>query len=151
MNAASSPSPHSDQVISSDPAKLDRKLIHTFLSTESYWARRIPFDVVDRSIDGSLNFGMYEGADQIGYGRFITDRATFAFLRDVFVLESHRGRGLGAWLIETMLAHPDVQSLRRVMLATRDAHGLYQRYGFRPLARPELFMSVEHSSKELYR
>ena len=136
--------------ISTDPARLDRALIHAFLSRESYWAKRIPFEVVTRSIDHSLNFGAYCDGTQVGYARVITDRATFAFIRDVFVVTEHRGRGLGRRLTESILAHPDMQRLRRIMLATRDAHGLYERAGFQPLARPELFMVIEASAKELY-
>jgi len=98
-----------------------------------------------------LNFGLYDVATQLGYARVITDRATFAFMRDVFVVEHARGRGLGAWLTATVLAHPDLQGLRRVMLATRDAHDLYKRFGFAPLGRPDRFLSIERSSKELYR
>lgn len=137
-------------VISTDRSRLNRELIHRFLSERSYWARGIPFEVVDRSIDHSLNFGLYEGDRQLGYGRVITDRATFAFMRDVFVLEEHRGRGLGTWLVETILRHPELQGLRRVMLATRDAHSLYRRLGFQPLLRPDRFLAREISAKEAY-
>lgn len=138
-------------LISTDPSRLDRALIHRFLSEESYWARGIPADVVDRSIDHSLNFGLYEGDRQVGYARVVTDRATFAFVRDVFVVTEARGQGLGAWLAQTLLDHPDLQGLRRVMLATRDAHALYERLGFRPLRRPDIFLAIETPSKELYR
>jgi len=136
--------------ISTDVSRLDRVLIHEFLNERSYWAKGIPFEVVSRSIDHSLNFGLYDATQQLGYGRAITDRATFAFIRDVFVLESHRGRGLGEWLVATMLQHPDLQGLRRVMLVTRDAQSLYQRLGFRPLSRPDRFLAVETRSKEIY-
>jgi GNAT superfamily N-acetyltransferase len=140
-----------EYLISTDPLRLDRQMIHHFLSTESYWARGIPYSVVDRSIDHSLNFGLYESGTQLGYARVITDRATFAFMRDVFVVAHARGRGLGAWIVATVVAHPDLQGLRRVMLATRDAHGLYEPFGFAPLGRPDRFLSIERSSKELYR
>ena len=140
-----------DYVVSCDLARLDRSLIHRFLNEQSYWSRGIAFTVVDRSIQHSLNFGLYAHAIQIGYARVITDRATFAFLRDVFVVREARGAGLGRWLVQTVLEHPDLQNLRRVMLATRDAHGLYEQFGFAPLARPDRFMSIEKSSKELYR
>ena len=136
--------------ISTDRSRLDRTLIHGYLSNRSYWARDIPFDVVDRSIDHSLNFGLYAGGEQLGYGRVITDRATFAFLRDVFVVDDYRGRGLGTWLVATILRHPDLQGLRRFMLATRDAHPLYQRLGFQPLSRPDRFLARETSAKEAY-
>jgi GNAT superfamily N-acetyltransferase len=125
--------------ISTDPARLDRALIHEFLSA-SYWARGIPRETVERSIAGALCFGLYENGRQVGFARVITDRATFAYLADVFVLESHRGRGLAAWLMETILAHPDVQGLRRWMLLTRDAHPLYRKVGFTDLAHPERVM-----------
>ena len=139
-----------DFEVSTDSTRLNRAVIHRFLSQESYWARRIPSETVDRSIDHSLNFGLFEGDRQIGFARVITDRATFAFIRDVFVFAEYRGRGLGTWLMEVVLKHPDLQHLRRVMLATRDAVTLYQRLGFRPLARPEIFLAIETKNKELY-
>lgn len=125
--------------ISTDRDRLDRPLIHEFLS-ESYWAKGIPRETVDRSIEGALCFGLYDGDRQVGFARVITDRATFAYLADVFVLESHRGRGLAAWLMESILAHPDLQGLRRWMLLTRDAHPLYRKVGYTALARPERVM-----------
>lgn len=121
--------------ISTDREKLDRALIHEFLAA-SYWATGIPRETVDRSIEGSLCFGLYDGERQVGFARVITDRATFAYLADVFVVESHRGRGLAAWLMETILAHADLQGLRRWMLLTRDAHPLYRKVGFTELANP---------------
>lgn len=138
-------------VISTDPTRLDRALIHRFLSERSYWARGIPASVVERSIANSLNFGVYDGhGAQLGYARVITDRATFAFLRDVFIVEDHRGEGLGTWLVDVVVSHPDLQGLRRVLLATRDAHRLYARLGFRPLKRPDRFLAIETPTKELY-
>jgi GNAT superfamily N-acetyltransferase len=130
-----------DLVISTDPAKLDRRTIHRFLAG-SYWAEGIPLSVVDRSIQHSLAFGLYDGAAQVGFARVITDRATFAYLADVFVLESHRGRGLARWLMEAIRSHPDLQGLRRWVLATRDAHGLYARFGFRSLEDPARYMEI---------
>ncbi|HWZ86936.1 MAG TPA: GNAT family N-acetyltransferase [Thermoanaerobaculia bacterium] len=118
--------------ISTDAARLDRPLIHRFLST-SYWAPDVPRAIVDRSIDNSMPFGLYEGAVQVGFARVITDRATFAYLADVFVLESHRGRGLALWLMQTIRAHPELQQLRRWALFTRDAHPLYRKVGFTDL------------------
>jgi GNAT superfamily N-acetyltransferase len=138
-------------VISTDPSRLDRKLVHQYLSTESYWARRIPYAVVDHAIDHSLNFGLYDPTAQVGYARVITDYSTFAFVRDVFLLEGSRGQGLGRWLMTSMLAHPDLQGLRRIMLATRDAHGFYENLGFAPLARPDRFLSIDTPTKDLYR
>jgi len=128
--------------ISTDPARLDLGLIHGFLSG-SYWARGIPREVVERSVRGSLCFGLYEeGGSQVGFARVITDRATFAYLADVFVLESQRGRGLSKWLLERILAHPDLQGLRRFLLGTKDAHGLYARFGFAPPKDPSLWMEI---------
>ena len=127
--------------ISTDRSKLDREAIHEFLAG-SYWATGIPRDVVDRSIEGSLCFGVFDGERQVGFARVITDSATFAYLADVFVLESHRGRGLAAWLMECILAHPELQGLRRWMLLTRDAHPLYRQSGFRDLAHPERVMEM---------
>jgi GNAT superfamily N-acetyltransferase len=130
-----------DLTISTDRARLDRAAVHEFL-TNSYWATRIPREVVDRSIDNALCFGLYEGERQIGFARVISDFATFAYLSDVFVLDPYRGRGLGKWLMEAVFAHPDLQSLRRWMLATRDAHGLYRQFGFSELSRPERIMEI---------
>ena len=127
--------------ISTDSALLDRPLIHAFLSG-SYWAGGIPRETVDRSIEGALCFGVYEGASQVGFARVITDRATFAYLADVFVLESHRGQGLAVWLMEAIRSHPDLQGLRRWILMTRDAHGLYEKSGFRTIQDPSRCMEI---------
>ena len=129
--------------ISTDRSRLDREAIHEFLAG-SYWAKGIPREVVDRSIDNALCFGLRddEGARQVGFARVITDSATYAYLADVYVLESHRGRGLATWLTETILAHPDLQGLRRWMLVTRDAHPLYRKVGFTELAHPERIMEM---------
>jgi len=137
--------------ISDDPARLDRARIREFLST-SYWAPGIPQDVVDRSIEGSLCFGVYDGEDspaQVGFARVITDAATFAYVADVFVLESHRGQGLGLWLMETIRAHPRLQGLRRWSLVTRDAHALYRRVGFADVANPGRWMEIV--DRDVYR
>jgi GNAT superfamily N-acetyltransferase len=127
--------------ISTDPRLFDVAAIHAYL-TASYWAQGIPRDVVARSIAASLCFGLFEEKAQIGFARVISDRTTFAYLADVYVLESHRGRGLGKWLIEVVMSHPDLQGLRRFLLATRDAHGLYEKFGFTPLKKPGIFMEV---------
>lgn len=127
--------------MSTDPEKFDLDVIHTFLAG-SYWARSIPRDVVERAIAGSLCFGAYEGDRQVGFARVITDRATFAYLADVFVLESHRGLGLARMLMDAILGHPDLQGLRRFQLVTKDAHGLYEKFGFRPLADPERHLEI---------
>jgi len=116
--------------------------VHGFLA-RSYWARGIPRDVVERSIEGSLCFGLFEDGPpvrQVGFARVVTDCATFAWVGDVFVLEETRGKGLGIWLLETVARHPDLQGLRRWILATRDAHDLYRKTGYAPLARPGDFL-----------
>jgi GNAT superfamily N-acetyltransferase len=118
--------------ISTDPALLDLDVVHAFLSRESYWARGMPRAVLQRSIESSLPFGLYRDRAQVGFARVVTDYAVFAYVGDVFVLPPHRRRGLSKWLMETLLAHPDLQGLRRWNLATRDAHGLYRRFGFEP-------------------
>jgi GNAT superfamily N-acetyltransferase len=115
--------------VSTDPARLDLDVIHAYLST-SYWAAGIPRDVVERSLRQSLCFGVYEGNRQVGFARVVTDLATFAYLGDVFVLEEYRGRGLSKFLMETLLSHPDLRDVRRWHLVTRDAQGLYARFGF---------------------
>lgn len=126
--------------IDTDPARIDLDVVHGFLST-SYWSQGIPRDVVKRSIEGSLCFGVYhEGGAQVGFARAITDYTTFAYVADVFVLEPFRGQGLSKWLMECMTGHPDLQGLRRWMLATRDAHALYRQFGFTEVAHPERWM-----------
>jgi GNAT superfamily N-acetyltransferase len=127
--------------ISTDAKRLDVDVIHGFLAT-SYWARGIPREIVERSIRGSLCFGLYDGERQMGFARVVSDYATFAYLADVFVLESHRGRGLAKWMMECVMAHPDLQGLRVWRLATRDAHDLYRRFGFGPPRRPENHMEI---------
>jgi len=127
--------------ISTDPDRLDVDAIWGWLR-ESYWTPGIPRAAVERGIRHSIAFGIYEGARQVGFARVITDRTSFAYLADVFVDPAARGRGLSSWLMEVIAAHPDLQGLRRFMLATRDAHGLYARHGFRPLAHPEYFMEI---------
>ncbi|HZF10860.1 MAG TPA: GNAT family N-acetyltransferase [Thermoanaerobaculia bacterium] len=130
-------------VLSTDPARLDLDVIHEFLAN-SYWGEGITRQTIARSIAGSMSFGLYhvtaEGERQVGLARVITDRATFAYLSDVFVLEAHRGRGLGVWLIETIIAHPELQGLRRWALVTRDAHSLYRRFGWTAPANPSGWM-----------
>lgn len=126
--------------ISTDPKQLDITVIHKYLSTDSYWAQGRTVDTVKRSIENSLNFGLYKGKQQIGFARIVTDYATFAWLADVFVLDTYRGRGLGKWLVEVILSHPDLQRFRRWVLATKDAHELYRQFGFIELKRPERWM-----------
>lgn len=129
-----------DYSISTDRARLNIDLIHDFLSNTSYWATGRSLVVVTRSIENSLSFGIYHENDQVGFGRVVTDYATFAWIADVFVLPEYRGRGLSKWLMEVMLAHPQLQGFRRWVLATKDAHGVYDRFGFIPLHRPERWM-----------
>ncbi|HZR21177.1 MAG TPA: GNAT family N-acetyltransferase [Verrucomicrobiae bacterium] len=127
--------------ISTDRQRLDVALIHQFLST-SYWARGIPRKVVEQCIENSLCFGAFVAGRQVGFARIVSDFASFAYLADVFVVEEHRGKGIGKQLIQAVVDHPRLQGLRRILLATKDAHGLYARFGFRPLTNPEHFMSV---------
>jgi len=115
--------------ISTDRARLDLEVIYDYLSHESYWAGGRARDVVERSVENSLCLGVYHGQTLVGLARVVTDYATFAWLCDVFVREAHRGKGLGKWLIETVVSHPGLQGLKLFILATRDAHGLYERYG----------------------
>lgn len=129
-----------DFLISTDRQRLDREMIHNFLSRESYWAKGRDLEVVNRGIDNSLSFGIYHGTKQVGFGRVVTDYATFAWVADVFVLAEYRGQGLGKWLIEVMLSHPQLQGFRRWALSTKDAHELYRSFGFNELARPERWM-----------
>ena len=127
--------------ITTENSRLDRDVIHRFLAS-SYWAQGIPLETVSRSIENSLNFGLFKGTEQIGFARVITDRATFAYLADVFVLEEHRGQGLSKWLMESVVTHPELQGLRRWMLATRDAHKLYRKFGFENVASPDRLMEI---------
>ena len=127
--------------ISTDPSRLQLDAIHGYLM-RSYWSPGVPREVVARAIAHSLCFGIYLGEAQVGFARVVTDRATFAYLADVYVLEEHRGQVLSKRLVATIQAHPDLQGLRRFLLATRDAHGLYARFGFRPLAAPERMMEI---------
>lgn len=132
-------------VISTDKSKLDITAIHQYIGVESYWAQGIPLEVLKKSIDNSMCFGIYDGTKQIGFARIITDCSTFAYLADVYVLEAYRGNGLSKWLMEFIMKHPDLQGLRRYMLATRDAHGLYLQYGFKPVANPENIMEIRNA------
>jgi GNAT superfamily N-acetyltransferase len=136
--------------IDDDPARLNLDVVHGFV-TGSYWAEGVPRDVVARSMANSLNLGLYHGGGQVGFTRAVTDRATFAWVCDVFVLSGHRGRGLAHWMIETLRAHPDLAGLRRFMLATADAHEVYADCGFAPLAAPGQYMEIRRPPAELYR
>lgn len=125
--------------ISDDPSKLQRAVIHLYL-TNSYWAKGIPYETVHRSIENSICFGVYHGSKQVGFARVVSDRATFAYLADVFILESYRGIGLSKKLMKHIIDHHELQGLRRWMLATRDAHSLYAQFGFKPIEIPERWM-----------
>src|SRR6267154_160218 len=129
-------------VISINKTRLDVSAIHAYLA-RSYWSPGIPKAIVEKAIAGSLCFGLFsEQGEQVGFARAITDGATFAYLADVYVLEEHRAKGLGKWMVETILAHLSLQGLRRILLATRDAHELYTPFGFKSLATSESFMSI---------
>ncbi len=126
--------------ISDDPKRLDVDEIHKFLTHESYWAVGRDVETVRRSIENSIPFGVYHSGALIGFARAVTDRATFGWIADVFILPEYRGRGLSKWLMEVMLAHPELQGFRRWVLATKDAHELYRKFGFIELKRPERWM-----------
>ncbi len=126
--------------VSCDPSRIDVALVHEFLRT-SYWAEGRSRETVERSIQHSMCFGVYAGGQQIAFARVITDRAVFAYLADVFVVPEFRGRGVGKGLVQAVLAHPDLQTLRTFMLGTRDAHSLYERFGFKPIREPQRLMS----------
>ncbi|TMP35819.1 GNAT family N-acetyltransferase [Pseudoalteromonas rubra] len=128
--------------ISTDPTRLNFDVIYDFIS-DSYWAKNIPRDVMARAIDNSLCFGAYsEAGEQVGFARLITDKATFAYLADVFILEQHRGQGVSKMLVEAVMKHPELQCLRRMMLATKDAHGLYAQFGFETPDDPSILMQI---------
>lgn len=128
-------------IITTNKEKFDINLIHSFL-THSYWAEGISKDVVKRSIVGSLCFGVFDNDKQVGFARMITDKATFAYLADVFIVDEYRGLGLSRWLMKVIMSHPDLQGLRRTMLATKDAHELYKKFGFTPLTNVDRWMQI---------
>jgi GNAT superfamily N-acetyltransferase len=120
---------------------MDVDAIHAYLS-KSYWAENVPHNIMSRAIDNSLCFGVFYNEAQVGFARLITDSATFAYLADVYILEAHRGKGLSKQLMEIIISHPQLQGLRRMVLATFDAHTLYEKFGFKPLAKPQTFMEL---------
>jgi len=128
-------------VVTSDPAAVDVDAVHAYLR-RSYWAENVPREVVARAIANSIPFSVLQDARQVGFARVVTDRATFAYLSDVYILEEYRGRGLARRLMDTVMAHPDLQGLRRFSLSTRDADGLYRRYGFTELANPARHLEI---------
>ena len=135
-------------VISTDKNRLQTDIIYKFLIEESYWATTRSVEQMERAIENSLCFGVYLEEKQIGFARVISDLATFAYLGDVFILKEFRGRGMSKWLMETIVSHPDLQGLRRWILATKDAHGLYEQFGFEPLKFPERWM--ERANPDAY-
>jgi N-acetylglutamate synthase-like GNAT family acetyltransferase len=128
--------------ISTDTNRLDVDVIHRFLAQESYWSAGIPRVIVERAIGNSLCFGVYHHAAQVGFARVVTDKSTFAFLADVFILSAHRGKGLSKWLMRCVVEHETLQGLRRFLLLTSDAHGLYRQFGFAELGNPSRFMEI---------
>ncbi len=131
-----------EYLLSTDKSKLDLKMIHEFLSTESHWAKNIPYERVKKSIENSLCFGLYHNDKQIGFARVISDYSTIAYLGDLFILKDHRGMGLSRWMLEVIMNHPDLTGLRRWILVTKDAHDVYQQYGWAMVARPENWMEI---------
>ncbi|MHC2332376.1 GNAT family N-acetyltransferase [Bradyrhizobium sp. USDA 4454] len=131
-----------DYEISADPERLNLDVIHAFLAEQSYWSQGIPKSTVARAIANSLCFGVYHGTAQVGFARVVTDKATFALLADVFILEAHRGRGLSKRLMRCVVEHEELQGLRRFLLLTSDAHGLYSQFGFEPIGSPSRFMEI---------
>ncbi|QEI09273.1 GNAT family N-acetyltransferase [Pigmentiphaga aceris] len=128
--------------ISTDPQRLNMDVIHKFLSEDSYWMTGVPRDIVERSVQNSLCFGVYHGTEQVGLARLVTDYSTFALLADVFILAPHRGKGLSKALMASVMEHKDLRHIRRLLLLTLDAHGLYSQFGFKPLASPPRFMEI---------
>ncbi len=138
-----------DYFISTDKKKLDPEVIHNYLSKESYWAKGISMELVKRSIELSICFGVYCDGNQIGFARVVTDCATFGYIADVFILPEFRGNGFSKKLMEVIINHPNLKNLRRLILATADAHGLYAQSGFKPLAKPERWM--EKHNPDVYK
>jgi GNAT superfamily N-acetyltransferase len=132
-----------EYTITTDKSKLDINVIHHFIA-QTYWAKDIPIATMQKAIDGAMCFGVFHGEKQVGFARVITDKATFAYLADVFIIESYRGKGLSKWLMEIIVGHPDLQGLRRFLLATRDAHGLYRQFGFTTLESAENLMHIHN-------
>ena len=139
--------PHS-YTVSTSLQDMDVDMIHQFLSTESYWCQGIPRETLERAMNGSMNFGVFDGSSQAAYARVVTDQATFAYLCDVFVLPQYRGQGLSKMLLQAIQSHPALQGLRRWMLMTRDAQGLYTQFGWEPLPDPQRCM--QRHFKDVY-
>jgi GNAT superfamily N-acetyltransferase len=139
-----------DYLISTDSSLLNVGVVHNYLCKESYWANNIPVEVVEKSISNSLCFGLYQSQQQIGFARLVTDKATFAYLADVFILPAHRGKGLSKWMMEVIQSHPELQGLRRWMLGTRDAHGLYEQFGWTVLDEDTRKRFMQRHNKNAY-
>ncbi|BCJ86343.1 GNAT family N-acetyltransferase [Effusibacillus dendaii] len=136
--------------VSTDRDRLDLDRVYSFLHKEAYWSQGIPREIVIRSVQNSLCFGVYLGEEQVGFARVISDFATYAYLADVFITEPHRGRGLSKLLLESILSHPDLQGIRRFMLMTQDAQGLYEKFGFQTVAVPDMHMERVVPIDQLY-
>lgn len=139
-----------EYMVSTDPAKLDAVKAHAFLTT-AYWSEGIPLGVVKTALENSLCFGLYHKGQLVGLSRVVTDYATFAYLCDVYVLEAHRGKGLGHWLVECVMTHPELQNLRRFVLTTRDAHGVYANFGFTGLKPVTVERMMERHDPDVYK
>ena len=139
-----------EYLLSTDPSKLQVDMIHSYLSKESYWALNIPKETVERSIKNSMPFGLYANGQQVGFARLVTDRTIFAYLADVFILPAFRGKGLSKWMIKFIQSHPELQGLRRWMLATRDAHGLYEQFGWTTLDEEAKKRLMHRHNKNVY-
>jgi len=135
-------------VISTDRSKLDIEMIHNYLANESYWSKGIPLDLVKKAIENSECFGVYDNGKQVGFARAVTDFSTFGYLADVFILSEYRGRGLSKWLMECITMHPELRGFRRWILITRDAHKLYERFGYTPVKKPQNYM--ENHDPDVY-
>lgn len=135
-----------DLYVTTNVDELDFSMIHQYLSEVAYWSRRVTREKVERAVRHSLAFGLFQHGKQVGFARMITDATTFAYLSDVFVLTGHQGQGLGKWLMQCIFSHLDLQGLRRIMLLTDDAHGLYEKFGFRSPANPEMIMEKNNIS-----
>jgi len=138
-----------DYSISTDKSKINIELVHDYLCNHSYWAEGIPIETVKKSIDHSLCFGLYNNGRQIGFARVISDFATYAYLADVFIVPEERGKGLSKWMMQVILNHPELQGLRRFVLATKDAHGLYEQFGFIVYPNPDRIMTMNNA--EVYK
>ncbi|MEP6512717.1 MAG: GNAT family N-acetyltransferase [Parafilimonas sp.] len=137
-------------VISTDNRKLNVDIIHYYLASESYWAKNIPREVVEKSIANSVCFGMYKDEEQVGFARVVTDKATFAYLGDVFILPAHREKGLSKWLMQTIHAHPELQNFRRWWLGTKDAHGLYEQFGWTRITEDVASRFMQKHNPDVY-